>query len=141
MSWSPPDSWTEVEHQLRQSGQVTLDSTGNGVLFFSPAGAHHRWVVRSVVVQTNQTANATTVPVAQLALNTTAISTMSQGNNKGASWSGNQDIFQGEMDVGPCDFLTVLFTPPPGSSAAQIAVLAGVIGSAVISGQRFVRRT
>lgn len=140
VAWSPPDHWAETQQQLKTSGQVTLDAAGNGVLYFTPPSARQRWLVTSVVVQTNQAANATVVPVAQLALNTVSIGTMSAGNNQGASWSGNQDIFTGEVDVGPCDFLAVLFTPPPGAAPSQIAQLAGVIASAVVKGQSFTRR-
>lgn len=140
MAWSPPAHWTETQQQLKVSGQVTLDSTGNGVLYFTPGSSRQRWLVEQVVVSTSQAANATVVPVAQLALNTHDIATMSAGNNQGASWSGNQDTFQGEWDVGPCDYVSVLFTPPPGSTAGQIAQLAGVIASAVVTGQSYTRR-
>lgn len=140
MAWSPPAHWTETQQQLKVSGQVTLDATGNGVLNFTPPSARMRWLVTSVKVATNQAANATVVPVAQLALNTQSIGAMSAGNDYGASWSGNQDTFQGEWDVGPCDYVSVLFTPPPGSTAGQIAQLAGVIASAVVTGQSFTRR-
>lgn len=140
MAWSPPTNWTETQQQIKRSGQVTLDAKGNGVLYFTPTHARMRWLVTSVQVSTNQAANATVVPVAQLALNTNDIGSMSAGNNYGASWSGNQDTFQGEWDIGPCDYISVLFTPPPGSTPTQIATLVGVIASAVVTGQSFTRR-
>lgn len=132
---------TEVSSGLRYSAQVTLDSTGSGVITFDPSSARQRWVVDSVVVSTNQAATATVVPVATVALNTTVASQLSQGNNRGASWSGNQDVFAGQMDVGPCDFLSVIFAPPAGSTASQVAVLAGVIAYATVTGTRYTRRT
>jgi hypothetical protein len=109
----------EIQSQLRTAGSVTLDGNGNGVIIFDTNSANQRWEVTSITVKTNQPANATTVPVAQIALNTTDVSTMSDGNNRGATWSGNQDIFQGTVDVGPVDFLSVIFGPPPGTGTSQ----------------------
>jgi hypothetical protein len=107
---------TEIQGQLFQSGTVTLDAAGNGVITLDPSNARQRWVVTSVVVSTNQAATATLVPVATVAKNTAIVSNLSQGNNRGASWSGNQDVFSGEIDISPADYLSVLFTPPPGSA-------------------------
>jgi hypothetical protein len=140
MPWQPPDHWTEIQSQLKKTGQVKLDASGNGVLYFTPDSARQRWQVSSVIVTTSQAANATVVPQATVALNTNDLGTMSQGNNRGASWSGNQDTFQGNIDVGPCDNLTVLFNPAPGSTAGQIAQLVGVIASVVVLGDKFTRR-
>ena len=131
---------TEVEGQLRRSGQVVLNASGQGVLTFDPASARDRWEVQSVVVTTNQAATATVIPVATVARNTTAVGTLSQGNNLGQSWSGNQDTFSGKLDIGPCDFLSVLFGPPPGATGGQIATLSGVIGYVTVTGTRFTRR-
>lgn len=128
---------TEVQSELRVSGQVTLDSSGNGVLTFDPDNANQRWEVTSVVVSTNQDATATVVPVATLALNTAIFDTMSPGNGRGASWSGNQDTFAGLVHVGPCDFLTVAFSPAAGQSGSS---LSGVIATAVVTGSKFTRR-
>ena len=128
---------TETETQLHQAGQVTLNSSGQGVLIFDPQNARQRWVVKSVVVSTNQAATATVVPVATVAKNTTAVSTLSQGNNLGQSWSGNQDVFAGAMDIGPADFLSVLFGPAPGQSGGP---LSGVIAYATVTGTRYTRR-
>lgn len=128
---------TEIEGLLKKSGQVTLNASGNGVLTFDPDHANQRWVVETVVVNTNQMATATVIPVAHLAKNTVALSTMSAGNNFGATSSGNQDTFVGKMDVGPCDFLAVLFAPPAGNNGAA---LSGVIASAVVSGTKYTRR-
>lgn len=126
----------EIEGILRKSGQVTLTAAG-GVLTFDPDHANQRWEVESVVIKTNQAATATTVPVVTLALNTTAASTMSDGNNRGQSWNGNQVTFRGLIEVGPCDFLSVLWTPPSGQSGTP---LVGVIASAVLVGRKYTRR-
>lgn len=128
----------EVSGQLIKSGHVTLDANGNGVLTFDPDNANQRWVVNSVVVSTNQSATATDIPIATLALNTTSLATMSTGNQRGATWSGNNDTFAGNMDVGPCDFLAVLFSPAIGQPSAP---LVGVIASAVVTGTKYTRRS
>jgi hypothetical protein len=130
---------TEVSGQLKRSNQVVLDASGNGVMYFSTPSAHQRWEVTGVVVSTNQPASATVVPVAITALNTTSIDMMSPGNQRGATWSGNQDTGRGLIDVGPCDFLSVIFAPPAGSTPDQIAQLAGITCYAVITGTRYTR--
>lgn len=108
---------TEAAGQLRASGTVILDESGNGVISLSPDNARQRWEVTSVVVSTNQAAAATVVPVATVALNTSDIATLSDGNNRGQSWSGNQDTFAGKTDIGPCDNLSVGFSAPPGTAS------------------------
>jgi hypothetical protein len=128
---------SEIASQLKVSGSVTLNASGNGVITFSSDHANQRWVISRVVVATNQAATATTIPYATLGLNTTAMSTMSAGNNLGVTASGNQDVFSGQLDIGPVDFLAVLFAPPPGQSGAP---LAGVIASAVLTGTKYSRR-
>lgn len=126
----------ETALQLKKSGQVTLDSTGNGVLIFDPDSARQRWEITHIVVATNQSSTATVVPIVTTALNTTGLSTMSPGNQRGATWDGNQDTWEGLIDVGPCDFFTMLFSPPTGQGAS----LAGVICSAIITGTKYTRR-
>lgn len=138
MAWIPPPHWTETQAQLKKSGTVTLDANGNGAITFDPSSARERWVVTSVVTSTNQAATATTVPTATIALNSTAFSTMSQGNQRGATWSGNQDQWDGEIEVSAMDFLSVLYSPPAGHSGAP---LAGVIATAVITGVKYIRRS
>ncbi len=131
---------TEIAGQLHRAGQVILDATGSGVLTFDPSSGRERWEVTSVVVSTNQAAAATVVPVATVAKNTPAASQLAQGYNRGQSWSGNQDTFAGLIHISAADYLSVLFTPPPGATSGQIALLAGVICSATVSGTRYTRR-
>jgi hypothetical protein len=140
MSWTPPAHWVEVQYQLKKSMSVTLDSTGNGVIIFQPDGAHQRWDVSSVVVSTNQASTSTTIPIATLALNTISNATLSPGNSRGSTWSGNQDTFTGSLDVSPCDFMSVIFTPPPGATPTQVATLSGVICTAIVTGAKYTRR-
>jgi len=137
--FSPPGHWTEVTSQLRKSASVTLDANGKGSVSFSPDHANQRWVVTAVIVNTNQAAIATVVPYATGALNTTDISQMSPGNHLGTSWDGNNDTFGGTaFDVGPVDFYSVLWYPPPGQSGSP---LAGVIATAVLTGTKYTRRS
>lgn len=131
---------TEISGQLRYAAQAVLDLTGSAVITFDPASARERWEVASVVVSTNQAAAATVVPVATVGKNTLIASQLSQGNNRGSSWSGNQDVFSGLIDISPADFLSVIFSPPPGATSAQILTLPGVICYATITGTRYVRR-
>lgn len=137
MGWSPPAHWRETESQLKKSGNVTLNSSGNGTIYFDTDSARQRWVVSTVVVKTNQAFNAGTVPTVTLALNSNDVNTMSDGNGRGSSWSGNQETWTGEIDVGPGDFLSVIFGPPTGQSGTS---LSGVICSAVVMGIKYNRR-
>jgi hypothetical protein len=127
----------EIRSDLKKSGQVKLDAAGHGVLQFYPDHANQRWEVNSVVVSTDQAATATTVPVASLALNTVSAATASPGNAQGSTWNGNQETFTGQILVGECDFLSVLFSPPAGASGSA---LSGVTGSAVLTGYKYTRR-
>lgn len=130
----------EVEGLLKKSGTATLNASGLAVLTFDPDNANQRWEVTEVVNFTNQAATATVIPVATVAVNSVTFGTMSAGNQRGATWSGNQDVFRGLVDVGPADFLTISFSPPAGATGAQIATLSGVIASVVITGRKYTRR-
>lgn len=137
----PPPNWVEVASQLRKSGQATLDANGTATISFSTDSGNQRWAVSSVTIGTNQDATAITVPWAVLALNTTDITQLSAANQQGpASFTGNSDAFNGLLDVGPCDFMSVLFYPPPGSNAGQVAFLSGVIASVMVQGTKYTRR-
>lgn len=127
----------EVSGELKKSGQVRLNAFGDGVLIFQPDSGSQRWEVTSVVVATDQDVTATVVPIATLAINTVTLSTMSAGNQRGASWSGNNDTFVGKINIGPSDFLTVLWSPAPGQ---DLTPLIGVTASAVVTGTKYTRR-
>lgn len=137
MTWTPPANWTEVQSQLKKSGQVTLDANGNGSVTFDPDNARQRWDISAVVVKTNQPANATVVPVATLVMNGVDITQSSPGNQRGATYSGNQDTFQGSWDIGPCDFMSVVFSAAPGQDGTQMA---GVIATVIVTGSKYTRR-
>lgn len=132
-----PAQPNEIEGELKKSGQVKLDSTGHGILTFDPDHANQRWEVTGIVVSTNQASTTTVVPQVTLAKNTTALGTMSAGNQAGSTWQGNMDTFSGLWSIGPCDFLSIIFAPPTGQSGTP---LSGVIASAVLSGSKFTRR-
>jgi hypothetical protein len=138
--FTPPPNWVETASQLRNSGQVTLNANGVGTLSFTPDSANQRWVITYVTINTNQLATATVVPQCTLAMNTTDITQLSQSNSQGTSWSGNNDTFNASIDVGPMDFVSLLFAPPPGSTTAQIATLAGIIAGVTIQGTKYTRR-
>jgi hypothetical protein len=128
----------EVPGDLKKSMQAKLDTNGLAVISFSPDHANQRWEVTFIGVSTNQNATATLIPYAVPAINTTSLSTMSAGNQRAqATWSGNNDAFRGLIDVGPCDFLSVLYYPPPGQSGAA---LSGVIASVVVTGTKYTKR-
>lgn len=137
MGWTPPEHWKESQAQLKRSGVVTLNASGEGTIYFSPDTARQRWVINQVVVTTNQAFSAGTVPTVTLALNSNDITTMSDGNNVGQTWSGNQDTYSGEQDVGPCDNFSVIFSPPAGMSGSS---LSGVICTALVTGVKYNRR-
>lgn len=137
MGWSPPEHWRESQSQLKKSGTVTLNSSGQGTIYFDPDTARQRWVVDTVIVSTNQAFSAGTVPTVTIALNSNDVTTMSDGNGRGSTWSGNQDTWTGTIDVGPADFLSVIFAPPTGQAGTSMA---GVICSAVVTGVKYNRR-
>jgi hypothetical protein len=127
----------ETSTLLKKSGTVTLDADGYGILTFDPDNANQRWEVTEIIVSTNQNVGAAVVPVVMLGLNTTSLATMSPGNSQGQTWSGNQDTFTGVMNVGPCDFVAVIFAPPPGMSGTPMA---GVLATAIMTGNKYTRR-
>lgn len=137
MGWTPPDHWSESQAQLKKSGSVTLNSEGQGTIYFDPDTARQRWVVTAIQVKTNQNFDAGTVPTVTVALNSNDVSTMSDGNQRGQTWSGNQDTYTGEIDVSPADFLSVVFAPPAGMSGTS---LDGVICTAIVTGVKYNRR-
>lgn len=137
MGWTPPDHWSETQSQLKKSGSVTLNSEGQGTVYFDPDTARQRWVVTAIQVKTNQDFNAGTVPTVTVALNSNDVTTMSDGNQRGQTWSGNQDTYTGEIDVSPADFLSVVFAPPAGMTGTS---LDGVICTAIVTGVKYNRR-
>lgn len=137
MGWQPPDHWREQQGQLKKNGTVTLNSTGQGTIFFQPDSARQRWVIDRIVVTTNQAFSAGTVPTVTLAVNSIDITTMSDGNQQGQTWSGNQDTWEGSIDIGSADFFSVIFAPPTGQAGTS---LNNVICAAAVYGVKYTRR-
>jgi hypothetical protein len=132
-------NWVETAYNLRTSGSVVLDADGNGAILFDTDSGNTRWEVDNVVVSTDQAATATTIPVVNLAVNTVTADTLTDDNKRGATYSGNQDQWSGgTIDVGHCDYFSVLFSPPPGTSGAP---LSGVLAKAVVTGTKYTRRS
>lgn len=135
-----PDGWTETSGILQTSGSVVLAADGTGVITLDPDHANQRWEVTNVDVSTNQPGTATTIPVVTIALDTVTVATLASYNQRGSTWSGNQDQWAGgTIDVGPCNYLSICFAPVPGQPGAA-AALAGVIAKARISGTKYTRR-
>lgn len=132
-----PPPPVEIESVLKVSKTATIDANGNAVLQFDPDNANQRWEVDFVVAATDQSATAVVVPVVTLADRAATLATMGLGNQRGASWNGNQVTFSGSWPVGNCDYISVMFSPPRGTSGAS---LAGVKATAVVTGRKYTRR-
>lgn len=133
-----PDGWVEISALLAKAGQVKLAADGTGVITFDPDNANQRWEVTNVDVSTDQPGTATTVPVVTISLDTVTVATLASYNQRGSTWSGNQDQWSGGViDVGPCNFLSICFSPVPGTSGTP---LAGVLAKARITGTKYTRR-
>jgi hypothetical protein len=117
----------ELTAQLKKTGSVILDASGNGTLYFDPDNANQRWEVTGIVVSTNQ-GMVTPYPVATVYVGPET----SPGNSQGATASGNQDTFgSGCIDVGNADQLAIVWTGGvPGTRAF-----------AQLSGTKYTRRT
>lgn len=101
-----PAAANEVESILKKTGQVTLDSNGNGTIIFDPDSANQRWEIHNVVVSTNQSSTTTPYPTAEIFIG----SPTSPGNSKGATWTGNQDTFSGDVPMNAAEEMFVVFT-------------------------------
>jgi hypothetical protein len=132
-------AWNETASQLAKQSTVTLNSSGVGTIEFDTDNANQRWEVTNVVVSTNQAATATTIPVASLGLNADFLGNLATSNQRGSTWSANQDQWSGgTIDVGHTDSFAVTFTPAPGASGTP---LAGVLATAVVTGTKYTRRS
>jgi hypothetical protein len=114
-----PAQVSEVSGQLRKAGSVVLDASGYGEILFDPENARQRWEVTAVVLSTSQPPAVTPIPQVSVYVNHPS----SPGNSQGSSWAGTKDTLKGLSNVGPCDFLAVVFSGGiPGSVAfANIA--------------------
>lgn len=101
---------------VRRRKSVTLDGSGNGTVTFGVDwSSNHKWVISSLIVATNQAPNQAPYPTA-----TAYLGGQQVGVSEGATWTGNQDVFQGVAEM-TADDLNVAFTGGvPGSVATAI---------------------
>ena len=110
---------------VRRRGSVTLDGSGNGtVTFYVTYSSNHKWVIADVVLATNQSSTQAPYPTA-----TAYYGGQQVGVSEGATWTGNQDIMRGIIEMTD-EALNVAFT----------GGLAGSVATAVIEGDSFLWR-
>lgn len=110
---------------VRRRKAVTLDGSGNGsVTFGVDWSSNHKWVISDIVVATNQPQTTAPYPTA-----TAYLGGQQVGVSEGATWTGNQDVMRGEVEM-TCDDLTVAFT----------GGLAGSVATAVLEGDSWLMR-
>lgn len=102
--------------EVRRRKAVTLDGSGNGTITFGVDwSSNHKWVINSLIVATSQLPTTAPYPTA-----TAYLGGQQVGVSEGATWTGNQDVFQGIATM-TCDDLNVVFTGGvPGSVATAI---------------------
>jgi hypothetical protein len=140
----------EITGQLRLSGQAAVNS-GVAVIRFDPGSGRERWEVRSVVASTNQAASATSIPKVAVMLGASQFVPVSQAGNRGHSWDGNMVTLACNVNVGPADWLGIVFTSPDPYETTGVyldmytdaypgTLADGTICYAVITGTRYTRR-
>ena len=111
---------------VRRRASVTLDGSGNGTVTFGVTySSNHKWVITDVLVQTSQTQTQTPFPTAQAYLGGQQVGVL-----EGATWTGNQDILSGKIEMTGADDLTVAFT----------GGVAGTVATAIIEGDSWLWR-
>jgi hypothetical protein len=108
--------WQEIG-PLSAAGTVTLDASGNGQIPFDVYSANHKWLIKGVVVSTNQPSTTTPYPTV-----TVYLGAVSQGESSGASWTGNQETFAGNIEMGCADTLFVNFAGGVARSVATARI-------------------
>jgi hypothetical protein len=110
---------------VRRRQSVTLDGNGNGTVTFGVSwSSNHRWVISDIIVATNQNPSVAPYPTA-----TAYLGGQQVGVSEGATWTGNQDVMRGQVEM-TADDLAVAFT----------GGLAGSVATAVIEGDSFLWR-
>lgn len=116
---------TEIEGYLDESSQVVLDGSGNGTVIFDVVNSWQRWVVDSVRVKTTQGDTETPYPSAELYSGPGIFDRFSQGK----TWTGNNDVFQGRLDLDSGSELFVIWT----------GGIPGTLATARVTGKRYTR--
>lgn len=110
---------------VRRRKSVKLDGSGNGsVTFGVDWSSNHRWVISDVLVATDQASTTAPYPTA-----TAYLGGQQVGLSEGATWTGNQDIMRGQIEM-TADDLTVSFA----------GGVAGSTATAVIEGDSYLWR-
>jgi hypothetical protein len=109
---------------LKKSLSVTLDTNGNGTLYFDPDNANQRWEVTGVVCSTNQ---GLITPYPQVSLFVGPETSIA--NMQGQSSSGNRVTFAGCSNVGAADTMAVVWN----------GGVPGSVASAQLSGMKYTR--
>lgn len=116
--------WTPTG-KVRRRASVTLDGSGNGTVTFGVTwSSNHKWVISDVLVATNQAPTTAPYPTA-----TAYLGGQQVGVSEGATWTGNQDVMRGSIEM-TADDLTVAFT----------GGLAGSVATAVLEGDSYLWR-
>jgi len=110
---------------VRRRKSVKLDGSGNGTITFGVDwSSNHKWVVSDIIVATNQPPTTAPYPTA-----TAYLGGQQVGVSEGATWTGNQDVMRGEVEM-TADDLIVSFT----------GGLAGSVATAVLEGDSYLLR-
>lgn len=110
---------------VRRRAAVKLDGSGNGTVTFDVTySANHKWVISDVIVATDQASTTAPYPTA-----TAYLGGQQVGVSEGATWTGNQDIMRGQIEM-TADTLSVAFT----------GGVAGSTATAIIEGDSFLWR-
>jgi hypothetical protein len=110
---------------VHRRASVKLDGSGNGSVSFDVWSANHLWAISSVIVNVSA-ATPGVFPQVTLHIGGQAV----PGLSAGASWTGNQETFQGRLEIGAGDSLSVDF----------VSGAAGAIATAIIDGESFLWR-
>lgn len=116
--------WTRIG-SVRRRGSVTLDGSGNGTVSFDVTySSNHKWIITDVIVATSQSSTQSPYPTA-----TAYYGGQQVGVSEGATWTGNQDIMRGTIEM-TAETLAVAFT----------GGVAGSVATAVIEGDSWLWR-
>jgi len=102
---------------VRRRKAIVLDGSGNGSVNFDVPSANHKWTITDVVSSTDQAQTTAPYPVVTIYLGG-----QQAGVSEGASWSGNQDIFRGKIEMEPGLDLIVAYTGGVAGSKATAVI-------------------
>jgi len=106
-----------LQGTVRRRSSAILDGSGNAELDFDVFTANTRWVITDVLVLTDQPQTQAPYPTVTIYLGG-----LQQGQAEGASWTGNQDIFRGKLEMTACDTLRVQFVGGLAGSRATVTI-------------------